>query len=100
VWLPPILDVYRDYLRLGVPFDADFSAKLSSGARLGIKDLPAGQIIVGTPEDCIAGIQTCIDETDCDYLIADFGRGAHGEMFDNARAQIELFGREVMPHFR
>jgi probable F420-dependent oxidoreductase len=98
-WLPPILDVYRDYLRLGIPFDETFAEKLSSGKTLGIKDLPKGQIIVGTPDECAEAIQYCIDETGCDAIITDFGRGAHGPQYEEARAQMELFGREVMPRF-
>lgn len=98
-WLPPILDVYRDYVRLGVPFDEEFVAKLGSGDRVRLADLPADQIIGGTPEDCIAALRACIDATGCDYLIVDFGRGAHGADYERLRAQIELFGREVMPAF-
>lgn len=99
IWLPPILDVYRDYLKLGVPFDDDFAEKLSSGRALGISDLPAGQIIAGTPDECAQGLQYCIDKTDCDAIIVDFGRGAHGEPYERARDMIELFGRTVLPRF-
>lgn len=98
-WLPPILDVYRNYLQLGVPFDEAFSEKLRSGRALRITDLPPGQIIVGTPDECAAGIEICIRETGCDYIVADFGRGAHGEDYEQARRQMELFGREVIPRF-
>lgn len=98
-WLPPILDVYRDYLRLGVPFDDIFADKLRSGKTLGVADLPRGQIIVGTPDEVADGIQLCIEETGCDAIVADFGRGAHGPDYESARAQMELFGREVLPRF-
>ena len=98
-WLPAILDVYRDYLKLGVPFDDAFAGKLRSGERIGIADLPPGQIIAGTPEDCIAGLKLCIDEVAPDAIIVDFGRGAHGEAYRSAREQIELFGRDVLPVF-
>ena len=99
VWLPPILEVYRQYLKLGVPFDSAFAEDLTSGKSLRLDDIPSDRIIAGTPEDCIAGIRTCITETNCDYLIVDFGRAAHGSEFKNIRDQISLFGREVMPHF-
>lgn len=98
-WLPPIIDVYRNYLSLGVPFDDEFAEKLRTLQRWTIDDLPPGSIIAGTPEDCIRGIEACIAETDCDYLIADFGRGAHGAEYDEIIRQIELFGRAVMPRF-
>ena len=98
-WLPPILDVYREYLRLGVPFDEEFSDKLRSGKSLTIADLPPGQIIAGTPDECAESLQLCIDATTPDYIVVDFGRGAHGAQYDSLRAQIGLFGREVMPRF-
>ncbi len=98
-WLPPILDIYRDYLRLGVPFDDEFADKLRSGKSMSIADLPPGQIIAGTPDECAEGLQLCIEAADPDYIVVDFGRGAHGAQFDNLREQITLFGREVMPRF-
>lgn len=99
-WLPPILDVYRDYLSLGVPFDDEFADKLRSGKAMTIADLPPGQIIAGTPEECIEGLRLCIEATSPDCIVVDFGRGAHGAQYDSLRQQIELFGREVMPRFR
>ena len=98
-WLPPILDVYRDYLELGVPFDAEFADKLSSGLPITIAELPPGQIIAGTPDECAEGLQLCIEQTSPDCIVVDFGRGAHGPQYDNLRDQIELFGRELIPHF-
>ena len=98
-WLPPILDIYRDYLKLGVPFDDEFADKLRSGRVLTIADLPPGQIIAGTPAECAEGLQLCIEATNPDYIVVDFGRGAHGAQYENLRDQIELFGREVMPRF-
>ena len=86
-------------MRLGVPFEEEFARKLSSGETMHLSDLPSDQIVTGMPEDCIQGIRSCIDETGCDYIIVDFGRGAHAEDFTRLRDQIELFGREVMPHF-
>lgn len=99
-WLPPILDVYRDYLKLGVPFDDAFADKLSSGEPMTIADLPPGQIIAGTPDECAEGLRLCIEATSPDYIVVDFGRGAHGARYDSLREQIELFGREVMPRFK
>ena len=98
-WLPPILDVYRTYLSLGVPFDEPFTNLLNSGKTIRLDDLPPGQIIGGTPKDCIAGLELCLRETGCEAVVVDFGRGAHGAQYDNLRDQIELFGREVIPHF-
>ena len=98
-WLPPILDIYREYLKLGVPFDDEFAEKLRSGRTIAIADLPPGQIIAGTPDECAEGLRLCIEATDPDYVVVDFGRGAHGAQYEHLRGQIELFGREVMPRF-
>ena len=98
-WLPPILDVYREYIRLGVPFEPALVEKLGSGACVKLSDLPADQIIGGTPEDCVTALRMCIAATDCDSIIVDFGRGAHGQEYERLRSQVELFGREVMPAF-
>lgn len=99
VWLPPIIDVYRNYLELGVPFADDFASKLRSGTKLRIDDLPPGQIIAGTPDEVAAAMQYCIDKTECDSIIVDFGRGSHGDEYDRARMMAELFGRTVLPRF-
>jgi probable F420-dependent oxidoreductase len=96
-WLPPILDVYREYLRLGVPFDDALKKTLARTDRVSLTDIPDDKIIAGTPSDCIASLRKCIEVTDCDCIIVDFGRAAHGEEYFKIRDQIELFGREVMP---
>lgn len=101
-WLPPILEVFKRYVRNGAPFDQVLAEKLMSGAHIDLDDFAPGQsveMIAGSPEDCIRSIQACKDATGCDYMIVDFGRGAHGAQYEQLRAQIELFGREVMPAF-
>ena len=102
-WLPPILDVFKRYVRNGAPFDPVLAGKLTAGSHIDLADFGPGQnveMIAGSPDDCIAAIRACADTTACDYMIVDFGRGAHGEQYRQLRAQIELFGREVMPAFR
>ena len=101
-WLPPILEVFKRYVRNGAPFDPGLAAKLTSGARVDLTDFGPGQpveLIAGTPDDCIAAVRACIDATGCDYMIVDFGRGAHGRDYTKLRDQIELVWREVMPAF-
>jgi probable F420-dependent oxidoreductase len=101
-WLPPILNVFKRYVRNGAPFDPTLAGKLTSGAHIDLTDFAPGQsveMIAGTPEDCIASIRACAETTGCDYMIVDFGRGAHGEDYRKLRDQIELFGREVIPAF-
>ena len=101
-WLPPILDVFRRYTTYGGPFDDALAHKLKTGAHIDLSDFAPGQsveLIAGSPEDCIASIRACASTTGCEYMIVDFGRGAHGVDYERIREQIELFGREVMPAF-
>jgi probable F420-dependent oxidoreductase len=101
-WLPPILKVFQNYIRNNAPFDKVLTEKLTTGQHVGLKDFDPGQsveLIAGSPKDCIAAIKACVDTTGCDYMIVDFGRGAHGQDYVNLRKQVELFGREVMPAF-
>jgi probable F420-dependent oxidoreductase len=100
-WLQMVVRTVRRYLEDGLTFaDPSFVAKVSSGAPLGLEDMPAGQLIAGDPDDCIAAVELCRTETDADYIVCDFGRGVHGGDYERIKATIELFGREVMPAFR
>jgi alkanesulfonate monooxygenase SsuD/methylene tetrahydromethanopterin reductase-like flavin-dependent oxidoreductase (luciferase family) len=57
----------------------------------------AGIIIVGTPGDVIAGLEREIEVSGANYVLTRF---AYGDMvFDESIRSLELFTREVMPHF-
>jgi probable F420-dependent oxidoreductase len=100
-WLPSILAYFRLFPALGAVFeDKVFMAKLMSGQQLGLDDAPADQFIAGAPDDCIAALRQVHGVSGCDYIIADFGDGAHGQQFEDLKSAIQLFGREVMPAFR
>ena len=101
IYLPPILERIRIYVKNGVTFgDMDFMAKLAANEHIGLEDMPKGQLIAGTPVDCIEAVRLCKEQVDPDWLICDFGRGAYGGEYERLRTAIELFGREVMPEFR
>ena len=100
-WLPGIVDELRKYVADGVAFqDPAVQQKLVSGAKLRLSDLPPDQFIAGSPEDCIAALRDCHARTGCEYVVADFGRAAHGEPYTKINGAFQLFGKEVMPEFR
>jgi len=99
-WLPQVLDFFREFPALGAVFDDKvFMEKLMSGKNLGLDDVPDDQFIGGTPDDCIRSLRKVERLTGCDYIVADFGSGAHGQQFEDLKSSIELFGRTVIPEF-
>ena len=53
--------------------------------------------IIGTPEECVAQLKQLRDDMGCTHVILwfNFGWLTHSEVMD----QMELFRKEVMPHF-
>jgi probable F420-dependent oxidoreductase len=99
-WLQGMMAQVRTILGSGnAGQDAAFAEKVMSGAHIGLDELPKGQLIAGNPQDCIAAVQACLDEVNPEYIVCDFGRGAHGEDYPRLKAMIELFGRQVIPAF-
>lgn len=99
-WFPGILRAYQAYVRHNVTFeDKTFEAALASGKPMRLGDFPPDQFIAGTPDECIAQIRDIQEKTRCEYIVADFGRGAHGPEYERLRDMVDLFGREVIPAF-
>jgi len=71
---------------------------MESGGRLAAKAAVTDEIldkckpIAGTPEDCIAAIGE-YKEAGCTHVMLELWG-------DHRHEQIELFGKEVLPHFR
>jgi probable F420-dependent oxidoreductase len=100
-WLQRYAETIRRYLDSGLTFDdPSFVETVTSGERRTLADIPAGRLIAGDPDDCIQAVELCASATDADYIVCDFGRGAHGADYQRLSKSIELFGREVMPAFR
>ena len=55
--------------------------------------------IIGKPEECIQQIETYAKEFDVDYLVLRF-RLPKGPDRKSVLKSLELFGKEVMPHYR
>lgn len=60
--------------------------------------IPGGAPIVGTPEDCIRAIERYQQETRVTHLA--MGMHLPGLAPEKVRGCLELFAREVMPHFK
>lgn len=72
---------------------AKFSVKPPSGSFETVEDLE-GQLIVGSPEEAVAEVKK-FEDLGTEHLVFDF-RFKFDRFFD----QIELLGREVLPHLR
>ena len=59
--------------------------------------IPGGAPIVGTPDDCIQAIQRYQDETRVTHLA--MGMHLPGLALEKVTGCLELFAKEVMPHF-
>jgi probable F420-dependent oxidoreductase len=92
-WLPEVIEMLRGYRRAGAPGEKNEAASKSLAERPApTLDAFGDMFVAGTPDDCVAGIQRCQELTGCESLLATF-RGP------DADAQLELFGREVLPAF-
>ena len=60
--------------------------------------IPGGAPIVGTPEDCLRAIERYQQETRVTHLA--MGMHLPGLAPEKVRGCLELFAREVMPHFK
>jgi alkanesulfonate monooxygenase SsuD/methylene tetrahydromethanopterin reductase-like flavin-dependent oxidoreductase (luciferase family) len=95
-WLPAVLQTLRSYARVDAPAERnDATAGKLRGAQsgaMGIGELGTDLFVAGSPDDCIAAVRRCIDDTGCDHLMASFAG-------PDSAAAMELFGREVIPAF-
>lgn len=99
-WFPDILKAYQTYTKVNVQFEnKQFETALKSGRPMRLSEFPDDLFIAGRPDECIAQIRQIREKTGCDYIVADFGRAAHGPEYERLRGMVELFGREVIPAF-
>jgi alkanesulfonate monooxygenase SsuD/methylene tetrahydromethanopterin reductase-like flavin-dependent oxidoreductase (luciferase family) len=96
-WLPQVYERLRSYARVQAPTDrgdqAEASLKAARKGTISLADLGSDILIAGNPDDCIAGLQRAVEETQCDHVLVDTGEPPTLQM-------LELFSHEVMPAFR
>lgn len=88
VWYDHIQHLWRAHGKplTRYPIPEDFKAAVD-----------AGIVIVGTPGDVIAGLEREIDISGANYVLT---RYAYGDLsFEESSRSLDLFVREVMPHF-
>jgi probable F420-dependent oxidoreductase len=96
-WLPEVMGMLRQYRKVNAPAETRDAAanrmrSVSRGAG-GLADLGNDVFVAGTPEDCVAGVQHCLDQTDCDHFLVSVGGS-------DPVGALNLFAREVIPVFR
>jgi alkanesulfonate monooxygenase SsuD/methylene tetrahydromethanopterin reductase-like flavin-dependent oxidoreductase (luciferase family) len=73
-------------------------ARLEAGQSVGLNEFASQRVIAGTPDDCIAQIQSWQAETGCDYLhlILNTQIGNEAE-YEAHKKMLELFRDEIIP---
>ena len=103
-WWPTIKDYHLFYKKLGFFSSGRFNSEMEPWVRNATDDdwsfdrVVPDRIIAGSPEDVIADIERYRDEIGVDQILLAL-RHAAGPGHKETMACIELFGKEVFPHF-
>lgn len=106
VWWPTIRDYHLFYKGLGV-FNSDsgrFNTKLDSALATESDDqwtfdrIGPNRLIAGSPKEVIADIERYREATGCTTIVFAFRHGT-GPSHEQTMRCIELFGKEIIPHF-
>lgn len=98
-FLPRVIKVWQDYADLGAmpDRDAESSDVVFGGKQVSLEDFAPHRAVVGTPDDCIREIESIRALTSPEYFfITPTGVPDPAQQI----AELRLFAREVMPHFR
>jgi probable F420-dependent oxidoreductase len=81
-------------------------ARIDAGEHVTPQDIAGDRLLWGTPDQVIEQIQRYVRETGADHVHMAFGAGLPGDSerstfgtFEEHKAMLELFGREVIPAF-
>jgi probable F420-dependent oxidoreductase len=96
-WLPDVLNTHLEYWKIGARGGDDdgLYARLERGDAVSLPEFAANRLIAGTPEDCVAQIETWREAVNPDHLLISLSGTDLGP--DSLKAAIQLFGREVLP---
>ncbi|TGD70819.1 LLM class flavin-dependent oxidoreductase [Mangrovimicrobium sediminis] len=98
-FLPNIIRVWQSYEDLGSRADRDELSKevMFGGKQVTLEEFAPNRAVVGTPEDCCREMQRIREMVNPEYLfITPTGVPDPQQQI----AELRLFAREVMPHFR
>lgn len=98
-WLPNVVKVWQAYDDLGSKADRDeLSRQVMFGGRaVTLDEFAPNRAIVGDPQDCAREMQRIRDLANPDYLLMTPTGVPDPEQ---QIAELQLFAKEVMPHFR
>lgn len=105
LWWPTVRDYHLFYKNLGFFESGRFNAQWEPWVRTARDEewtyerVAPNRVIAGTPEQVISEIQRYRQEVGCEYIIFYF-RHPTGPDHRATMRCIELFGKEVIPHFR
>jgi len=98
IWLPDMAQQLMHVYEAGGEFMGTDSlvSKLRSGEAMTLEEFIGDRDIAGTPDECVAQLETFETATGCEYFCGIFGDSPNVE---DLAASIELFGRQVIPQF-
>lgn len=98
-WLPNVVKVWRSYQDLGSEADRDDLSRdvMFGGKSVSLEAFVPNRAIVGDPGDCARELERIRDLIDPEYLLL---TPTGVPDLDRHRAELRLFAKEVMPHFR
>jgi probable F420-dependent oxidoreductase len=105
LWWPTVREYHLFYKHLGFFESGRFNAQWEPWVRTARDDewtyerVAPNRVIAGTPDEVIAEIERYRREVGCEYIVFYF-RHPTGPDHRATMRCIELFGREVIPHFR
>jgi alkanesulfonate monooxygenase SsuD/methylene tetrahydromethanopterin reductase-like flavin-dependent oxidoreductase (luciferase family) len=95
-WWPCVNAFHQPYIKLGLFKDISYDAGPTDWS---FDRVTPGRLIAGTPDKVIREIEKYRAEIGCEWLILLF-RHPPGPSHEEVLGCIELFGNEVIPHFR
>ncbi len=105
LWWPTVRDYHLFYKNLGFFESGRFNAQWEPWVRTARDEdwtyerVAPNRVIAGTPEQVVSEIRRYRQEVGCEYIIFYF-RHPTGPDHRATMRCIELFGKEVIPHFR
>ena len=98
-WIRNVSKVWQDYDAIGSKADRDELSNevIFGGKEVDLREFTPNRAIVGTPADCISEMERIRDKVNPDYVLM---TPTGVPDFDQHWAELRLFAREVMPHFR
>jgi alkanesulfonate monooxygenase SsuD/methylene tetrahydromethanopterin reductase-like flavin-dependent oxidoreductase (luciferase family) len=93
-WWPYVKRFHQPYVRLGL-----FKDIAADATRWDFERVAPRRLIAGIPDEVIAEVERCRRATECEWLVLMF-RHPDGPAHEKVLKCIELFGKEVIPHFK